>query len=42
MYHMVYLDLELGVMVTRNIAQYPSHHAIYVLAKFEVTTSNGL
>ena len=35
-------DLDLGVKVTRNVAQYPLHHVIYASTKFEVATSNGL
>ena len=29
-------DIDLGVKVTWNIAQYPLHHVTYVPAKFEV------
>ena len=35
-------DLGLGVMVTRNVAQYPFHHVTYVATKFIVARSNGL
>ena len=35
-------DLDLGVKVTRNVAQYPLHHVTYSTTKFEVGTSNGL
>ena len=35
-------DLDLGVKVTRNVAQYPPHHVTYSTTKFEVSTSNGL
>ena len=35
-------DLDLGVEVTRNVAQYPLHHVTYSGTKFEVATSNGL
>ena len=35
-------DLELGVKVTRNVAQYPLHHVTYSATKFEVATSNHL
>ena len=35
-------DLDLGVKVTRNVAQYPLHHVTYSATKFEVATSNGL
>ena len=34
--------LDLGIKVTRNVAQYPLHHVTYSAAKFEVATSNGL
>ena len=33
-------NYHLGVMVTRNVAQYPLHHVTYPAAKFEVATSN--
>ena len=36
------LDLDLGVKVTQNIAQYPLYFVTYSTIKFEVTTSNGL
>ena len=35
-------DLDLGVKVTRNVAQYPLHHVTYSTTKFKVATSNGL
>ena len=35
-------DLDLGVKVTRNVAQYSLHHVTYSTTKFEVATSNGL
>ena len=35
-------DLEFGVKVTRNVAQYTLHHVTYSATKFEVATSNGL
>ena len=35
-------DLDLGVKVTLNVAQYPLHHVTYAHAKFEVAMSNGL
>ena len=35
-------DLDFGVKVTRNIAQYPLHHMTYLPTTFEVATSNGL
>ena len=34
-------DLDLGVKVTRNVAQYPLHHVTYSPTKFEVATCNG-
>ena len=34
-------DLDLGVKVTRNVAQHLFHHVTYALAKFEVSMSNG-
>ena len=35
-------DLDLGVKVTRKVAQYPLHHVTYSTTKFEVATSYGL
>ena len=35
-------DLDLGVKVTQNVAQYPLHHVTYTATKFEVATSNRL
>ena len=35
-------DLDLGVKVMQNVAQYPLHHVTYSPTKFEVATSNGL
>ena len=35
-------DVDLGVKVTQNVAQYPLHHMTYAPAKFEVAFSNGL
>ena len=35
-------DLDLGVKVTRNIAQYTRHRVPYVPTEFEVTTLKGL
>ena len=32
-------DLDLGVKVTQNVAQYPQHHVTYATAKFDVATS---
>ena len=33
------IDLDLGVKVTQNVAQYPLHHVTYSATKFEVATS---
>ena len=35
-------DLDLGVKVTGNVAQYPLHHVTFSGTKFEVAMSNGL
>ena len=35
-------DLDLGVKVTQNVAQYPLNHVTYSATKFEVAASNGL
>ena len=35
-------DLDLGVKVIRNVAQYPLHHVSYPATKFEDATSNFL
>ena len=35
-------DHDIGVNVTRNIAQYPLHHVTNAATKFEVARSNGL
>ena len=35
-------DLDLGVKVTQNVAQFPLHHVTYSATKFEVATSNSL
>ena len=35
-------DLDLGVKITQNVAQYPLHHVTYSATKFEVATSNCL
>ena len=37
-----FFDLELGVKVRQNVAQYSLHHVTYTATKFEVATSNGL
>ena len=34
-------DLDIWVMVTQNVAQYPQHHVIYAPAKFDFATSHG-
>ena len=36
-----FFDLDLGVKVTQNVAQYPLHHVTYAATKFEAT-SKGL
>ena len=36
------LDLDLGVLATQDVAQYPLHHVTYAATKFEVARSNGL
>ena len=35
-------DLDLGVKVTQDVAQYPLHHVTYPATKFEVARSNRL
>ena len=35
-------DLDLGVNITQNVAQYSLHHVTYAATKIEVATSNGL
>ena len=35
-------DLDFGVKVTQNVAQYPLHYVTYSATKFEVATSNCL
>ena len=35
-------DIDLGVKITRKVAQYPLHHVTYSAIKFEVATSNHL
>ena len=35
-------DLDLGVKVTQNVAQYHPHHVNYAPAKFESAMSNGM
>ena len=34
-------DLDLGIKVTQNVAQYPLHHVAYSATTFELATSNG-
>ena len=34
-------DIDLGVKVTQNVAQYHPHHVTYASANFEVAMSNG-
>ena len=36
----ILFDLDFGVWVTRNVAQYPLHHVTYPDTKFEVASSN--
>ena len=35
-------DLDLGVKVTQNVAQYPLHHVTHPATKFEVARFNQL
>ena len=35
-------DLDLGVSVKKNVAQYHPHHVTYAPANFEVAMSNGM
>ena len=35
-------DLDLGVKVTQNVAQYHLHNVTYAPANFEVAMSNGM
>ena len=35
-------DLDLGVKVKQNVAQYSRHHVTYLGTKFKVAMSNGL
>ena len=35
-------DLDLGVKVTQDVAQYPLHHVTYSDTKFEVARCNSL
>ena len=34
-------DLDLGVKITQNVAQYPGHQVTYAPAKFDIATSHG-
>ena len=34
--HYLTFDLDLGVKVTQNVAQFPLHHVTYASAKFDV------
>ena len=34
-------DLDLGIKVTQNVAQYHPHHVTYAAVNFEVAMSNG-
>ena len=38
-YQLFTFDLDLGVMVTQNVAEYPPHHVIHGPGKFEMATS---
>ena len=40
--HYLIFDLDLGVKVTQNVAQYPLHYLIFSARKFEVAMSKGL
>ena len=40
--HYLTFDLDLGVKVSQNVAEYPWHHVTYAQAKFEVATSKSL
>ena len=40
--HYLTFNLDLGVKVIRNVAQYPLHHVTYLGTKFKVDMSNGL
>ena len=39
--HKLIFDLDLGVKVTGNVAQYPLHYVACATAKFEVATPNS-
>ena len=34
-------DIDLGVKVTQNVAQYPQHHVTYAPAEFDIATFQG-
>ena len=40
--HYLIFDLDLGVKVTQNTAQYPLHYVTFSASKLEVATSKGL
>ena len=40
--HHLIFDLDLGVKVTQNVAQYPLHYVTFSATMFEVATSKGL
>ena len=40
--HYMTFDLDFGIKVTQNVAQYSLHHVTYAATKFEVARSNGL
>ena len=42
LYENTLFDLDLGVKVIQDVAQYPLHHVTYLGIKFEVARSNGL
>ena len=37
-----FFDLDIGIKVTLNVAQYLLHHATHAALKFEADTCNGL
>ena len=39
--HYLTFEIDLGVKVTRNVAQYPLHYVAYLGTKFEVARANG-
>ena len=40
-YPLFTFDLDLGVMVTQNVEEYPSHHVTHGPGKFGVAMPNG-